>query len=59
MSREGDYYKCIKRRSVVCRGKANTEIAFVRFEHCEKVTTETAFAQFEHCQSDCQPARAE
>ena len=24
MSREGDYYKCIKRQPVVCRGKATT-----------------------------------
>ena len=39
MSRESDYYKCIKMRSVVCREKATTEIAFACFQHREKATT--------------------
>ena len=34
---------------MVCREKATTEIAFVRFEHREQATIEIIFVLFEHC----------
>ena len=37
---------------MVCREKATTEIAFVRFEHREQATTDIVFERFEHCQCD-------
>ena len=51
MSREGDYYKCSKRRPVLCREKATT--ASCTFETSqEKATIVIVFVLFEHRQSE-------